>query len=216
MLYLPLLKRLFFFVLLETFLQYSYGQPKLINKELMNKDTSLLFYGIENMLELTNTKYTKGLSINADNSTVSPPKNSSVFMVTPHRLGLDTVSVYYHKNLLVRKVFNVVPFPKPIARLGTSNDSLATIAFLLAQNGLTIFTNIATTRAFVVYGFTMKFTSNKLTKDKKELKILGNRFTAEAIEIIKALQPNDKIVFDNIKFGGCLRPLDYSFTITIR
>jgi hypothetical protein len=174
----------------------SFSQTDIINKTLLVPDSSVLYLGITNTIEIINNK-NPFFEIRSASRSLSSTRNSYLFELRPAKLGWDTVFILDGNEILFEKAFKIVPLPSIEAKLGTLRVEEATQEEIYI-NGWLILTipNCKCTPAYTVTSFEVEFDSEEVNEDI--LKIEGDRLTTKARKIIKSLAPGDVVYFDHI------------------
>jgi hypothetical protein len=184
-------------LVLVLFLNKSFSQTNIINATLVSPDSSVLYIGIINTIEITNTK-NPFFEIRAAKSKLSSTPHPYRFEIRPYGLWTDTVFIFDGNDVSLKKAFTIVPIPPVEARLGTLRGDEAT-AEEISINGWLVLSipNCKCTTSYVVSSFEVEFESE--TIDEEPIKMEGDRVNVKAKKIIRTLKAGDTVYFDHIK-----------------
>jgi hypothetical protein len=185
------------FLLLVLFMgKGGFSQINIINNILISADSNVLFIGLPNGVQVINLQ-NPFFEIRASKSSLSSTGNPYVFEVRPTQQGWDTISVYYDKQVLLKKVFRTDFLPSMQGRLGTLRKEEATQEEILI-NGWLVLTipNCKCSPSYTVTSFQLEFEGDDV--DQEPMAIEGNRFTTQAKKIIKSLKSGDTVYFEKI------------------
>jgi hypothetical protein len=176
----------------------SFSQANIINRTLVSPDSSVLFVGMPNSIEVVNYK-NPFFEIRAANSILRATGNSFVYEIHPTKLGWDTIFVMDDGNVLFKKAFRIDPLPPVQVKLGTLATDLeeATQEEIVINSWLQLFIpNCKCTTSFAVTSFEVSFEGEDVSD--KPIKIEGDRLTIPVRKMIMALKSGDTVSFDHI------------------
>jgi hypothetical protein len=183
---------LLFFLLFES----GFSQTNIINKTSISPDSSILFIGLSNSIEIINNK-NPFFEIRAAKGPLSSTANPYVFELRPSRMGWDTVYLFDGNEVLFKKAFKIVPLPSIEAKLGTLRKDEATQEEIYINGWLVLnIPNCTCKTTYVVTSFRIEFESDDVSQDVIEIE--GDRVTTKARKVIKALKSGDVVYFENI------------------
>jgi hypothetical protein len=192
----PIGKSLMFFsmVLLS---EKGLSQVDIINKTLIVQDSSVLYIGIANAIQIVNTK-NPFFEIRSASGRLRSTGNPFIFELRPAGPGSDTVYLFDGNEVLLKKAFKAVYLPPIEAKLGTLRKEEATQEEIYI-NGWLVLTipNCTCKTSFEVSSFEIEFDGEDVNEEI--MKIEGDRVTTKARKIIKNLKSGDVVYFDNIK-----------------
>ena len=173
------------------------SQVDIINKTLVVQDSSVLYIGIANAIQIINTK-NPFFEIRSASGRLRSTGNPFIFELRPSGPGPDTVYLFDGNEVMFKKGFRAVYLPPIEAKLGTLRKEEATQEEIYI-NGWLVLTipNCTCKTSFVVSSFEIEFDGEDV--DEEVLKIEGDRVTTKARKIIKNLKSGDVVYFDNIK-----------------
>ena len=192
------LNKLLSCLLLILLFSCSYSQTDIINKLLVSPDSSILFVGITNSIEITNYK-NPFFEIRSANSFLSATSNSYVYEIRPRRIGWDTIYIIDDGNVLLKKAFRIDPIPPVQAKLGTLSIDLeeATQEEIVINGWIQLFIpNCKCAPTFTVNSFDVEFEGDNVPENP--IKIEGDRLTIPVRKLIMALKSGDTVYFDHI------------------
>jgi hypothetical protein len=147
--------------------------------------------------------------------------DSNTFIVNPKTLKPDTLLIYAGKELLLKQIFTVDTIPNPSIQLGYIQHDTATVREILANKVLN-----AAFKGSLFYDpiRILSFSTTFIGPDSDTLNIFippieGNKLSNEQVAIIKQLEKNSKILFDDIIIAITSNPKARRlapFAITIR
>ena len=191
--------RFAFLVVLLLTVGRAHAQIDLMNRTSQRTDSSFIFVGVRNQLEITAGQGT-GWQLKARNAVVSVTDSPRLFIVEPDRPGLDTLQLVQKGKVVVTKVFFAKWLTYLAPRWGALTTYTATVPEVIANKRMTIFVRDCNCGGeWRIFRYRMTFLSNQ---PLKEIRIGGTTLTAEAIAVIQRLRPGDKIVFDEILVTG--------------
>jgi hypothetical protein len=179
---------------------FIFGQIKLINLDLTNKDTNLLYSGIENRIALIGNTNKIGIRMSSSQKMrISNEKDYFVILPATKERD-DTLRVFKGSKLLYYRVFNIVKLNDPIAQVAFTTDTVISINKLIANPFINSrIPNSLYELSFIIKSF--QCTVLKSTGERKVFFTLGNRFSEETLEAIKKLKSSDELIFENIIVG---------------
>ncbi|TDH26908.1 hypothetical protein EXU57_08870 [Segetibacter sp. 3557_3] len=177
------------------------GQIKLINIDLTNPDTSLLYGRTENRLTLVGQNNWTGIRVTSSKkSQIDIQKNSFISILPAINEGVDTLRLFKGSKLLLSRGYRIVKLSDPIAQLAFTSDTIITKNRILANPFVTSkFPNSLYNNKIVVKSFECLVI--KRNGEKKVFSATGNKLSEGMINAIKNLSSLDELVFDNIKAG---------------
>ena len=171
------------------------AQIDLVNRTSQRTDSSFIFIGVRNHLEITGGQGATG-QLKARNAVVSLSDSPRLFIVEPDKPGPDTLQVIEKGRVVVTKVFISKWLTYLASRWGALTKYTATIPEVIANKRMTLFVRDCNCAAeWRIVGYRMTFVSNQ---PMNEIRINGAALPAEAIPVIQGLRPGDKIVFNEI------------------
>jgi GldM C-terminal domain len=190
-----LVKPLLCFLVIVLF-KNSLAQTNIINKTLLVPDSSVLYLGITNSIEIVNNK-NPFFEIRSASRNLSSTRNSYLFDLRPTHLGWDTVFILDGNEILFQKAFKIVALPSIEAKLGTLRVEEATQEEIYI-NGWLVLTipNCKCTPSYVVSSFQIEFEGDDVSDEVIEIE--GDRVNTKARKIIKKLKSGDVVYFENI------------------
>lgn len=184
---------------------------------LISPDSNILIYQMENRIQVAGTNQKTCLT--AKNGAGKTPYDSNTYIIKPKSLVPDTLYVYAGEKLLLKKIFRVDTLPELKIQLGSIQDDTATISEMLANKVvMAVFKNSLYYLPIRILSFTTTFIDAPSHMQPNFISVRGNTLSTEQIAIIKTLQQNNKILFEDILAetpDGRTRRLS-SFYITIR
>ncbi|TDH17816.1 hypothetical protein EXU57_24825 [Segetibacter sp. 3557_3] len=176
------------------------GQLQLINRDLTNPDMSLLYSGIENHLTIVGQNDFSGFRLTSATKSDITIKAETIVIIPITNAGLDTLSLFKGKKLLLTKVFKVTRLSDPIAQLAFTSDTVISVNKILANPFLTaIFPNSIYKTDIVIKFFECYI--YKKNGERNVFSTAGNRLSEEMLTAIKNLSSRDELVFNDIKAG---------------
>ena len=176
----------------------GYSQANIINRTLVSPDSSVLFIGMPNSIEVVNYK-NPFFEIRAANSILRATGNSYIYEIHPTRLGWDTIYVLDDGNVLFKKAFRIDPIPAIEAQWGTLpvDTEEATQEEIVINGWIKLFIpNCKCTSTYAVTSFEVSFDGDAVPQNT--IKLEGDRLTIPVRKTIMALKPGATVNIDHI------------------
>ena len=176
------------------------GQPKLINRDLTNSDTSLLYAGTENHLTFTGLNDLSGIRIRSSNKSHVSVQANDILIRPATSTEFDTLSIFKGKKLLLTKAYKIERLSYPIAQLAFTSDTTISLNRILANPFIT--TKIPNTLYkpdIRIQHFDCHLYTKKVAH--RIFSTTGNKLSEEMIAAIKRTSSKDEIIFENIVVG---------------
>lgn len=182
--------------------EYEVARPSMtVSPTKMN----VFYAGLDNPVSIsvpgisaTNTK------VSISNGSISPAADGT-FIVRPDKVGVNsiiTVNAMVDGSLkqIGTMSFRVKRVPDPIASVGGKSEGIMSKNELLAQQGVVAkIPEFDFAMNFIVQSFTVSTTRGGFLVEKANK---GNRFSADQIDLIKGLNPGNRVYFENIVAKG--------------
>lgn len=194
---------------------YCLGQVKIENYSLQKPDTNLLYIGIANKIHLSGIKNASQVKILLNGRYYAAEKNGLFYLLTSS-IDSALLQVFLNAKCIASKRFYSNRIPEPIALLDNYRDTL------LSKNEIANYDSIRVIlpNCLLAYKLTVINYQVTIVSKNKQLnisnKIIGAKIPAKIIDLIKKLEPGDKIIFDEFKVYG---PDDMhvdAFSITVK
>lgn len=164
---------------------------------LVKPDSNILFQHKDNMIKVLGTKLNTQI-ISKNGSTISTYE-SNTFFVNPKTLKPDTLVVYAGKELLLKQIFTIDTIPNLTIQLGYMLHDTATVQEIIANKVLhAMFRGSLFYDPIQVLRFSTTFISPNGDMLNIFIPVQGNMLSMEQVAIIKQLEKNSKILFDDI------------------
>jgi GldM C-terminal domain len=194
---------------------YFVGQVKIENHSLQKPDTNILYIGIENKIHLNGLKNVSQAKILLNGRYYTADKNG-LFYVLSSGSGSGLLQVFLKSKIIASKTFYSNRIPEPIALLGNFRDtSLSKNEIVNYDLVRVILPNCLLAYKLPVINYQITFVSKNRQLNISN-KIIGSKIPADLIELIKKLESEDKIIFEDLKVGGPDDMRVNAFFITVK
>ncbi len=197
---------------------HVHAQVIIRNMSLVKPDSNILIQYQDNMIKVSGTNQ-KTHIISKNGLTIST-YDSNTFIIKPKTLKPDILMVYAGKELLLKKIFTIDTIPDPIIQLGYIMHDTATIQEIIANKLLiAMYKGSLLNDPIQVLRFSTTFIGPNKDMLNIFIPIQGNKLSMEQVAIIKQLEKNSKILFDDIIIATTSNPKERRlapFAITIR
>ena len=177
---------------------YAHSQPDIVNRTLVSPDSSVLYVGITNSIQVINYK-NPFFEIRSANSILRATGNSYTYEISPSRPGWDTIYIMDDGNVLFKKAFRIDYLPPIEAQWGTlpTDTEEATQEEIVINGWIKLFIpNCKCTTTFVVTSFEVSFDGDDVPKGT--IKLEGDRLTIPVRKTIMALKSGSTVNIDHI------------------
>ena len=197
----------------------SFGQLKVINKDLIKPDSNLLYYSVQNHLAIVGLIELKEIKIVSSSNSEISIDNKEIIIRPRTKLGLDTLRFFKGKTVILSKVYKIDVLEDPISQLAFTSDTILFKNAIIANPILSVkLPNSIYSIKSVVYAFSCWIyrKNGQIFQFEND----GGRLSNKIIASIQSLSPGDRLVFENIKIGFgpsyCPRTMMKSLNIAIR
>ena len=178
--------------------EYTYSQPDIVNRTLITTDSSVLYVGITNSIQVVNYK-NPFFEIRSANFGLRATGNSYIYEISPTKPGWDTIFIMDDANVLFKKAFRVDYLPLIEAQWGTlpTDTEEATQEEIVINGWIKLFIpNCKCNTTFAVTSFEVSFEGDDAPKDT--IKLEGDRLTIPVRKTIMALKSGTTVNIDHI------------------
>lgn len=171
------------------------AQINLRNLSLTIPDSALLYYGLENKIEILGTPYQASIKYTSTNSDIQV--DSSRIIIVPKKFGIDTIKVYNGKLKIFQKTFLIVKLETPVIQIANSIDSFLDKDRIIKIPYVSLkVPNCLYKFRTIVYSYNLTILNK--SQERIEFNMMNNEITMDALNVIQTLKHGDQLYFENI------------------
>jgi len=196
-----------------------FSQPEIKNISLTVPDSSILYIGIENKIEVTGIKDKPYLRLKSGKGEIIRHNlNPFLFLLTVTGKDSDVVELYENNNLVFTKTFSVRKLADPVPVFGTLADSVATVDEIILNPVI----NVLLPGCYYKHSYRVIYFKATVLSSKGRVDVFdkegGNRLTKDQLKSIKQLKKGNKILLTEITATcfDCANRRLRDLTITIK
>jgi hypothetical protein len=196
----------------------AYGQVRFNNLSSTGKDENVLYIGVDNYIEVSGLHdNTSKPSFKSTHGEITKAEDKK-YLIRVNSTEPDTLKVYQNDSLRLTEVFSVKVIPHPVAQLGTSNDTVLSVAQIKLNPFLSVvLPGCAYKDNLEIISFSATII-DAIGDTTFSDEINGNRLSKTLLFAIAELHRNDKILFDDIiaTCPDCRNPKLPNLLVTIK
>lgn len=179
------------------------AQIRIDNISLKRPDSSLLYIGVENIIKISGIEKNAYTQLKSSGGELKNIGNGQYSLWVNSVKQPDTLTVYQDGKVLSSRIFTVKLLSEPVLKLGAIQSNYATVDEIKRNSKLQMhLPNWEYKAAFKVMNFRLTILNHFGKIVSSDEINVGNAISAEQLKIIKKLEQNSKLIFENVKVVG--------------